>query len=73
MLIEDFTHDFPAGKISFEVVLNGEKNIVQVEETAYGARYTDIDEFTEDWSDGEYEALENFVSGCTEILHHFTH
>lgn len=73
MLIENFKHDFPDGTITFEVVLDGEKNKVQVEETTYGASYTDINDFTEDWSDGEYDALEKFVEGCTEILHQFTH
>ncbi|OZV12326.1 hypothetical protein CIW83_09525 [Tissierella sp. P1] len=73
MKIKNFKHDSNIGTIEFEVEHNGEVNKVKLESTGHGTRYTDIDDFTEYWTDGEYDQLEGFIEGCSGILHQFYH
>lgn len=73
MKILNFKHDSDNGTIEFEIEHNGEINKVELESTGNGANYTDIDDFTEEWTDGEYVQLEEFVSGCVGMLHQFYH
>lgn len=71
--IKNFKHDSNIGMIEFEVEHNGETNKVELENTGNGTSYTDIDDFTDNWTDGEYNQLEEFVEGCAGILHQFYH
>ena len=69
--IKNFVHDFDSSTITFEVERNGVTNHVETRDSSYGTTATDIDEFTEDWSDSEYEQLDEFLHGCQEIVHSF--
>ena len=73
MEIKNFKHDSNNGTIEFDVEHNGEVNKIEMESTGHGTRFTDIDGFTEGWTDGKYKQLEEFVDGCSSILHQFYH
>ncbi|HDT8050973.1 TPA: hypothetical protein RD653_002968, partial [Enterococcus faecalis] len=55
----------------FEVERDGVTNYVETRDTGYGTTSIDINDFTEDWSDSEYNQLEEFLNGCQEIVHSF--
>lgn len=68
--IKDFEMDVSDLKIIFNVkvpMVSGVKK-VEVERTDFGVKYTDIYKLTEYWEDKEYEALEEFIEGCTALL-----
>ena len=69
--IKKFKHDSDNGIIEFEVEHNGGVNKVEVEHTGNGTSCTDIGDFTENWTYGEYQQLVGFVDGCSNILHQF--
>ena len=73
--IKNFNHNFESSIITFEVENDGVTNKVETKESDYGATSTDIDSFPdiEDWSDAEYSQLEDFLSGCEQIVHQFYH
>ncbi|MGL9942370.1 MULTISPECIES: hypothetical protein [Enterococcus] len=71
--IKNFVHDFDSSTITFEVEREGVTNHVETRDTGYGTTSTDINDFTEDWSDSEYNQLEEFLNGCQEIAHSFYH
>ena len=71
--IKNFVHDFDSSTITFEVERDGITNYVETRDTGYGTTSTDINDFTEDWSDSEYNQLEEFLNGCQEIVHSFYH
>lgn len=71
--IKNFGHDVDSSIISFEVEREGVTNHVETRCTGYGTTSTNIDNFTEDWSDSEYNQLEEFLNGCQEIVHSFYH
>ena len=73
MKINNFKHDSNNGIIEFEIENNGEINKIYMQGTDYGTSYTDIDDFAENWSDEEYQQLERFLDGCSEMLHQFYH
>lgn len=54
MYIKNFVHDFDSSTITFEVEREGVTNHVETRDTGYGTTSTDINDFTEDWSDSEY-------------------
>ena len=69
--IKNFIHEFDSSTITFEVEREGVTNHVETRDTGYGTTYTDINDFTEDWPDSEYNQLEEFLNGCQEIVHSF--
>lgn len=73
MQINNFNHDIENETIRFDVAHNGITNRVELESTGHGTQYTDIDDFANRWSDAEYQQLESFIIGCSEILHKFQH
>lgn len=73
MEIREFKHDSNNGTIEFVVDHNGEMNKVEMEDTGHGTQYTDIDDFTDGWTDAEYRQLEEFMDGCSGLLHQFYH
>lgn len=73
MKIDNFIHDEDKQVITFEIVRKGIIHEVEVKKTERGTSYTDYDDFTEEWEDSEYNQLEEFVSGCSSMLHKFWH
>lgn len=73
MKINNFKHDDINSVIEFEIENDGEVNKVTVESIKGGTQFTDIDDFAEDWADEEYSQLEEFINGCSEMLHQFYH
>lgn len=71
--IKNFKRNFEFSTITFEVENEGVTNKVETKESGYGATSTDNDSFTEDWSDAEYSQLEDFLSGCQQVVHQFYH
>lgn len=68
MKIVNFVHDVNNNRIEFDVKVNGFLNHMTVNETEYGCRKTDIGEFTENWSDDAYDALDDFVEGVSSLV-----
>lgn len=73
MKIINFVHNEEIGAINFQVEHNGEINAVEMDRTEHGTRFTDINDFAEDWTDDEYEQLDDFMDGCSAILYQFRH
>lgn len=71
--IKNFKHDFESSTITFEVENKGATNKVETKESGYGATSTDIDSFTKDWTDAEYNQLNDFLTGCQRVVHKFYH
>ena len=71
--IKNFHNDFDSSTITFEVEREGVTNKVETKESGYGATSTDINSFTEEWADAEYNHLEEFLKGCQEVVHQFYH
>lgn len=71
--IKNFNHDAENQVITFEVERNGVTKEVKTEATDFGASYTDIGIFTEDWTDAEYSQLEDFLRACSGVVHQFYH
>ena len=47
-------------QLPLRVERDGITNYVGTRDTGYGTTSTDINDFTEDWSDSEYDQLEEF-------------
>lgn len=71
--ITNFTHDSIKNIVSFDVENYGEKNNVKIEATNYGCTSTRIDGFSKSWPQDEYDQLDEFQTGCTNLVHRFNH
>ncbi|MGK0551069.1 hypothetical protein ACSFB8_04385 [Enterococcus faecalis] len=71
--IKNFQHDVASSTITFEVEREGVTNKVETKGEDYGSLSTDIDSFTEEWTDAEYEQLDKFLDGCQEVVHPYYH
>lgn len=65
-LIRDFKHN--EYRITFTVADDNGQHHVEVVDTNFGAEFTAIEDFTEEYSDREFESLERFVDGCSDIV-----
>lgn len=67
MRIKNFEHF--RGTITFDVDNRGEIFQVEMATDFHGTvGVTDIDDFTKNYTVSEYDALENFVDGCVNLL-----
>lgn len=73
MQIVNFQHNGKNKNISFGINHNGKTNNISVTKTESGTTMTDIQDFTNDWSESEHMQLESFVDGCSNMLHKFYH
>lgn len=73
LLIKNFNHDAENQIIAFEVEKDEVTYKIKTEATNFGASSTNIDLFTEDWTDAEYNQIEDFLSACSGLVHQFYH
>lgn len=66
--IKKFNHDVNNLLITATVSVGGEDVLLRIEEEDGTVTSTDFEEESTNWSDREYDALEEFVQGCISII-----